>query len=136
MFIGIPPLVQIMDRGRFKREFTFHFCIHCALPIRRRRAHGRVIMIAGWLLLALTLPFVLLLGGGPSLILLPLNILVAPLIVGAGFWMQLYSPAVGITDFGEERIVFRFKSQLFCDEFAALNGEATSPRSTSPASRP
>ena len=138
MFFGVGPVAQMLDRGRYVRDFTFHFCVRCALPIRRRRRQGRVVMILGAIVVAAGLPLAILMGGGPWLIAMPLSMLVGPVAALLGFWMSHYSPAVRILDMNEDKLLFEFKSQLFCDEFAELNGEPLpiSPRSSAPASRP
>ena len=140
-FSGVPPLQRIMD-PRFQTDFVFHLCLDCARPIRRRRRLGRAIMIAAWLLLAhmvigllvlpmldLWRPTVKYLGAYGLQWLFAVETFVIELylgglVLGIGFLVSLYSPAVHVFDTGGEKLFFRFRSQRFRDAFAELNGES------------
>jgi len=144
-FVGISPFAQLLD-ARFKRAFTFRCCLRCVRPVRRRRhagifvaAVGVFLVVACFAFIALlqfssaflgwflshTRPFITAHGLNPILQLYLLMILfvLGFVLSGAGLWMRAYSPFVHILDGGGDEIYFHFRSQLFRDQFAQLNGE-------------
>jgi hypothetical protein len=141
-FNGVSPFVMMADRRRFPKDYLFHACLDCVRPIRRRRRLGRTIMIAGCLIFAhmvtglLILPMLdlwrpLVKYLSPyglqwlfSLETFVIEMYIGGLVVGIGFWVSLYSPAVHILDTGGEKLFFSFRSQRFRDAFAQLNGES------------
>ncbi|HEV7426297.1 MAG TPA: hypothetical protein VGQ46_08005 [Thermoanaerobaculia bacterium] len=138
---GVSPITQAMDPS-YKRRFTFHCCLDCARPIRRRRRLGRMIMAAGYLLgIHVLFSFVLStfvdnfyrsmtailprfgLGWLVDLRIWSYEILGGTFLVALGFWMTLYSPYVTVLDTGGRSILFWFRNQHYRDAFAELNGE-------------
>jgi hypothetical protein len=57
------------------------------------------------------------------IVLVVLLIAAAPVWIGAGMRLQQTSPSVMILDTGEGKLLFRFKSQMYRNYFAELNGE-------------
>ena len=62
-------------------------------------------------------------GDTASLMIIVVLILFAPIAVAAGVRLQQTSPSVIILDTGEGKLLFRFRSQLYRNFFAELNGE-------------
>lgn len=138
---GVSPFTVAFNPS-YKRRFTFHCCLDCSRPIRRRRRLGRMIMAAGYVLglhIALSIVVAASFRGSykaaaqilPSLRLgwlfdiatWPFEMIAGTFLVGLGFWMTLYSPYVTVLDTGGRTIFFWFRNQHFRDAFAALNGE-------------
>ena len=126
-----------------RRRFQFQFCLGCARRIRRRRRAAALMVIGGPLLpvamIGLTILAKSIYGHVPgpdtfSLVLLVLLILAAPVWIGAGIRLQQTSPSVMIVDTHEGKLLFRFKSQMYRNYFAELNGEDF--RGASPRARP
>jgi hypothetical protein len=138
---GVSPMTVAMNPS-FKRRFTFHCCLDCARPIRRRRRFGRMIMATGYVFgihIALSLIVAVSAQGSydaaakilPHFRLgwlfdvatWPFEMIAGTFLVGLGFWMTLYSPYVTVLDTGGPNIFFWFRHQHFRDAFAELNGE-------------
>jgi hypothetical protein len=116
-----------------RRRFQFQFCVGCARRIRRRRRAAALMVVGGPLLPVAVIGLMILAPKsiwahlpGPDtfyLILVVLLILAAPVWIGAGIRLQQTSPSVMILDTGEGKLLFRFKSQMYRNYFAELNGE-------------
>lgn len=144
-FLGISPLAQLLD-DRFKRSFLFRCCLRCVRPVRRRRRIGIVLASVGTALFAAAFGFIGLLelsstfgdwfldqarpyltahGLKPirQLYCLIFLFVTGVALAAVGLWMYAYSPFVRVLDAGGDEIYFHFRSQLFRNQFARLNGE-------------
>ena len=140
-FRGVSPLVQVLDRKRYRPAFEFHYCLGCARPIRRRRIIGKVILGIGLAILTQMAIFFFVLPLSDTyqtwerawlarhhidpmslLDLLVWDLVGGTFVIAIGWWMTRYSPAVQVVDRGGETLALRFRSRIFRDELAALNG--------------
>jgi hypothetical protein len=127
-----------------RRRFQFQFCVGCARRIRRRRRVAALMVLGGPLLPVAVIGLMILAPRsirthlpGPDtfyFVSLVLLILAAPVWIGAGIRLQQTSPSVMIVDTQEGKLLFRFKSQMYRNYFAELNGEDF--RGASPRARP
>jgi len=130
---GVSPLAAAFD-ARFKKKYRFRFCRSCAVPVRRHRRIGQSLVIIGLLLLA-GLPLVL---GVGSILADALHL--SSTLLWDGIYLSLFggpglflagtivkalagSRIVSVLDTGGEKVLFRFRNQVYRNHFAELNGE-------------
>lgn len=139
LFIGVSAIDKT-TRPELKLKYRFRYCAACARPVKRRRAFGRALMIAGGLfflhmvslfVVGLSLPTGYLwdvrktrplLVAFFSVTSLLVDIAFGGALVLTGYIVSKYSPNVKIVDYGEETIFFSFTNQVFRNHFAELNG--------------
>jgi hypothetical protein len=120
--VNISPAAAAFD-PRFRKRYRFWFCPRCAKTVRRSWRIANGVAIGGAALIAATIVTTLILGNLHDFV-LP-GILGGGTLLLAGLIAKAFAGGsiVSVVDSGGDKVLFRFRNQVYRNHFAELNGE-------------